>query len=123
MRRSRPAANTRSASSKRAHSLLNALAILAPVAWRLLLPRHLAHHAPNRPATDALTSKQLEILQVVARRPIRGRATVKEAMLAIAGLGGHLARNGDPGWIVLGRGMYELLVLELVWRGRERAEM
>ena len=44
-------------------------------------------------------------------------------MLAIAGLGGHLTRNGDPGWIVLGRGMYELLVLELGWRGRERAEM
>lgn len=106
-----------------AHSLLNALAILAPVAWRLLLLRHLAHHAPNRPATDALTTKQLEVLQAVARRPMRDRPTVKEAMLAIAGLGGHLPRNGDPGWIVLGRGMHDLLVLELGWRARERAEM
>lgn len=106
-----------------AHSLLNALAILAPVAWRLLLLRHLAHHAPNRPATDALSPEQLEILQAVARRPMRDRPTVKEAMLAIAGLGGHLPRNGDPGWIVLGRGMHDLLVLELGWRARERAEM
>ena len=48
---------------------------------------------------------------------------MKEAMLAIAGLGGHLPRNGDPGWIVLGRGMHDLLVLELGWRARERAEM
>jgi hypothetical protein len=106
-----------------AHSLLNALAILAPVAWRLLLLRHLAHHTPNRPATDALTPKQLEVLQAVARRPMPDRPTVKEAMLAIAGLGGHLPRNGDPGWIVLGRGMHDLLVLELGWRARELAEM
>ena len=46
---------------------------------------------------------------------------MKEAVLAIAGLGGHLTRNDDPGWIVLCRGMYELLLLELVWP--ERAEM
>jgi hypothetical protein len=106
-----------------AHSLLNALAILAPVAWRLLLLRHLARHAPNSPATDALTLKQLEILQAVARRPMCHRPTVKDAMLAIAGLGGHLPRNGDPGWIVLGRGMHDLLVLELGWRAREREKM
>lgn len=106
-----------------AHSLLNALAILASVAWRLLLLRHMARHAPNRPATDALTPKQLEILQAVARRPMQDRPTVKDAMLAIAGLGGHLPRNGDPGWLVLGRGMHDLLLLELGWRAREREKM
>lgn len=106
-----------------AHSLLNALAVLAQVAWRLLLLRHLSRHAPNRPATDALTSKQLEVLHAVAKRPIPERPTVKEAMLAIAGLGGHLPRNGDPGWLVLGRGMHDLLLLELGWRAREQAEM
>lgn len=106
-----------------AHSLLNALAVLAPVAWRLLLLRHLARHAPNRPATDALTPKQIEILHVVARRPMSKHPTVQEAMLAIAGLGGHLLSNGDPGWLVLGRGMHDLLLLELGWRAREQAEM
>jgi hypothetical protein len=106
-----------------AHSLLNALSILASVAWRLLLLRHLARHAPNRPAGDALTPKQLEVLQAVARRPMRDRPTVKEAMLAIAGLGGHLPRNGDPGWLVLGRGMHDLLLLELGWRAREQEKM
>jgi hypothetical protein len=101
-----------------AHSLLNALAVLAPVAWRLLLLRHLARHAPERPASAALTSSQLDVLHAVAKRPISARPTVKEAMLAIAGLGGHLPRNGDPGWLVLGRGMHDLLLLELGWRAR-----
>jgi hypothetical protein len=105
-----------------AHSLLNALAVLAPVAWRLLLVRHLGRHAPNRPASDALTHSQLEVLHAVARRPLPSRPTITEAMLAIAGLGGHLPRNGDPGWLVLGRGMHDLLLLELGWRAREQAE-
>ncbi len=105
-----------------AHSLLNALAVLAPVAWRLLLLRHLGRHAPERPATDALTPDQLEVRHAVARRPMPKRATVKDAMGAIAGLGGHLPHNGDPGWLVLGRGMHDLLLLELGWRAREGAE-
>jgi hypothetical protein len=41
-------------------------------------------------------------------------------MMAIAGLGGHLKSNGDPGWLVLGRGMHDLLLLELGWRARVR---
>lgn len=101
-----------------AHSLLNAMALLAPVAWRLLLLRHLAREAPDRPASAALTATQLDVLRAVARRPIPQRPTVQEAMLAIAGLGGHLPRNGDPGWLVLGRGMHDLLLLELGWRAR-----
>ena len=105
-----------------AHSLLNALAILAPVAWRLLLLRHLARHAPERPASDALTPTQLEVLHATAKRPLPTRPTIREAMLAVAGLGGHLPRNGDPGWLVLGRGMHDLLLLELGWRARDRAE-
>ena len=44
-------------------------------------------------------------------------------MLAIAGLGGHLPRNGDPGWLVLGRGIHDLLLRELGWRAREQAGM
>ena len=101
-----------------AHSLLNAMAVLAPVAWRLLLLRHLAREAPDRPASVALTPTQLDVLHAVAKRPIPANPTVQDAMLAIAGLGGHLPRNGDPGWLVLGRGMHDLLLLELGWRAR-----
>jgi hypothetical protein len=102
-----------------AHSLLNALAILAPVAWRLLLLRHLARTDSKASATAALTPKQIEVLRAVAKKPLRRYPTVREAMMAIAGLGGHLKSNGDPGWLVLGRGMHDLLLLELGWRARE----
>lgn len=47
--------------------------------------------------------------------------TARQAMLAVAALGGHLKSNGDPGWLVLGRGMHDLLLLELGWRAREEA--
>lgn len=105
-----------------AHSLLNALAILAPVAWRLLLLRHLARAPKRAPASDALTAKQLEVLRAVAKRPLPRKPSARDAMLAVAALGGHIKNNGDPGWLVLGRGMHDLLLLELGWRAREAAE-
>jgi transposase-like protein/DDE family transposase len=105
-----------------AESLLNALAILAPVAWRLLLLRHLARSKEKTSATVALSPKQLEVLRAVAKKPLSTRATARDAMLAVAALGGHLKSNGDPGWLVLGRGMHDLLLLELGWRAREEAE-
>jgi hypothetical protein len=104
-----------------AASLLNALAILAPVAWRLLLLRHLARGDDKSQAISALTPKQLEVLRAVSRRPLPRRPSAKEAMLAVASLGGHLKSNGDPGWLVLGRGLHDLLLLELGWRAREEA--
>lgn len=105
-----------------ADSLLNALAIFAPVAWRLLLLRHLARHDAKAPAAAALTASQLQVLKAVAKKPLPGRPTARDAMLAIAALGGHLKSNGDPGWLVLGRGLHDLLLLELGWRAREEAE-
>lgn len=105
-----------------AASLLNALAIFAPVAWRLLLLRHLARNDAKAPATAALTAKQLQVLRAVAKKPLPQRPTVRDAMLAVAALGGHLKNNGDPGWLVLGRGLHDLLLLELGWRAREEAE-
>jgi hypothetical protein len=105
-----------------AESLLNALAILAPVAWRLLLLRHMARSDEKVPADSALTSKQIEVLRAVSKRPLPARPTARDAMLAVAALGGHIKSNGDPGWLVLGRGMHDLLLLELGWRAREAAE-
>ena len=79
--------------------------MFAPVAWRLLLLRHLARTAAKAPATAALTTKQLQVLMAVAKKPLPARPTVRDAMLAVAALGGHLKNNGDPGWLVLGLGM------------------
>ena len=105
-----------------APSLLNALAILAPVAWRLLLLRSLARAAKPLPASKALTTKQLEVLRAVTKKPLPRKPTARDAMVAVARLGGHLKNNGDPGWLVLGRGMHDLLLLEMGWRAREAAE-
>jgi hypothetical protein len=105
-----------------ADSLLNALAIFAPVAWRLLLLRHLARIDAKAPATAALTAKQLQVLKAVAKKPLPPRPSVRDALLAVAALGGHLKSNGDPGWLVLGRGLHDLLLLEIGWRAREEAE-
>jgi hypothetical protein len=49
--------------------------------------------------------------------------SIRDAMLAVAGLDGRLPRNGDPGWLVLGRRMHDLLLLELGWRARDQAKM
>jgi hypothetical protein len=104
------------------HSLLNALGVLAPIAWRLLLLRHLARHEPTRPATDALPREQVEILRAVSKRPLPKNPSVRDALLAVAALGGHIKNNGEPGWLVLGRGYHDLVLLELGWRAG-RGEM
>ena len=39
--------------------------------------------------------------------------TVKEALWAIADLGGHFKHNGEPGWLILMRGMKSLYDYEL----------
>ena len=40
---------------------------------------------------------------------------------AVARLAGHLKRNGPPGWLLLAKGYWELLVLERGWLAREAA--
>ena len=44
-------------------------------------------------------------------------------MLGVAGLGGHIKNNGDPGWIVLGRGLDKLLTIALGYLAAGGAEM
>ena len=88
-------------------ALLNALAILAPIAWRLLLLRSQADLAPDA-IQVALTAAQLVCLRAVCKNihhhPVPVSPTARETMLAIARMGGHIKNNGDPGWLVLGRG-------------------
>ena len=50
-------------------------------------------------------------------------ATAKDALYAVARLGGHLKNNGDPGWQTLGRGFEKLLILEAGWRAATDANL
>ncbi len=104
------------------NTLLVALALLVPIAWQLLLLRHLARALPDAPARVALTGRQLQVLRVTpagARLP--PQPTTRDGLLAVARLGGHLRQNGEPGWLVLGRGMQTLLRMEAGWAAAEQA--
>ena len=98
------------------HALLNVLAVSVPIAWHLLRLRTLARVDPDAPAGSLLTHAQMHCLR--AELPSSGRhalsdhPTARQVLLGIARLGGHLSNNGDPGWLVIGRGYQDLLMLE-----------
>ncbi|HEX8441816.1 hypothetical protein [Archangium sp.] len=50
------------------------------------------------------------------RVALPAQPTAREATLALAGMGGHLKHNGEPGWLTLGPGYEKLLMAELGWR-------
>lgn len=90
------------------HSLLAALGLFAPLAVRLLALRSCARSQPNAPAELVLTDHELLALRAIARTKLPTSLTVRDALLAVAALGGHLKRNGDPGWLTLARGFEKL---------------
>jgi hypothetical protein len=99
------------------NALCKLLALLLPVAWKLLLLRHMADAEPNAPAELVLTRQQITILRAVhdkqhPRSRLPQRPTVTDVTWAIGRLGGHFRNNGAPGWITLGRGMRRLLEIE-----------
>ena len=103
------------------HGLENALALLLPVAWQLLSLRALSRSDGSRAASTILTRQQLDVLRHCGRQDLPSQPTVADALGAIAALGGHIKNNGIPGWIVLGRGMDDLLLLELGWAAARRS--
>jgi hypothetical protein len=107
-----------------AHSVRNALGIFAIVAWRLLVLRNLGRLEHDIPAAEILSPTQVTLLRtLVPRLRLGSEPSTREAMLAVAALGGHIANNGPPGWIVLGRGMEKLLLAEQIWSQMRAAEM
>lgn len=96
-------------------ALTNVLALFIPVAWRILIARSVARATPKAPARDILTSVQLRLLvhKLKLTAPLE---TAKDASYALARLGGHLRRNGDPGWQTLGRGFETLLAMQAGWQ-------
>ena len=92
-----------------ASNMLRILALLVPAAWRLLLLRAIATDAPEAHWSCVLT--QLEFTLLTKRLPkarLRGDATVEQVLKAVAKLGGHLPRNGRPGWQSLHAGWQRL---------------
>jgi hypothetical protein len=96
-------------------SLVNALAVFAPIACTLLALRSEVRRDPDAPAERVLTATQLEVLRALGRLPLPPAPSSRDVLLAVAALGGHIKYSGDPGWITLGRGYSELLVLTRGW--------
>jgi len=99
-----------------AQHLLIALTLTLPVAWRLLVLRHLSRQCPEAPALAVLSETELALLkEAVLKWRWSAEPTVGEATGAIAKLGGHLKSNGRPGWLVLRRGYQKLLQMHAGW--------
>jgi len=96
-------------------SLANALAVFAPIACTLLDLRSEARRVPDAPAHHVLTKTQLEVLRALGRYPLPDQPTQRDALLAVAALGGHIKWNGDPGWLTLARGYADLVMLAAGW--------
>ena len=91
------------------HTLLNALGILAPLAWRLLVLRSVADD-PTIPASTVLDADEVHVLRKLSRDiKLDDCPTAAQAFYAVARLGGHFPQNGRPGWKVLWTGFQKLL--------------
>jgi hypothetical protein len=96
-------------------ALLTLLAISLPVACEMLGLRSRSRTEPKAPASDVLNATELNVLRVLGRSPLPEHPTARDALLAVAGLGGHVKANGEPGWKVLYRGMMRLIDYCTAW--------
>ncbi len=90
-----------------AHSLQNALSLYYIVAWRLLYLTYLARAKPLEPASSSFMSVELEVLGLLWGQQVE---TIREAVSAIARLGGYRPSNkgGPPGVKTLWLGLRKL---------------
>lgn len=105
--------------------LKRAFGIFVPMAWKLLSLRQLGRAETARPAAVVLDDEQQLLLRALLaerNRTIPSQPSIRDVMLAIAGLGGHIKNNGDPGWQVLGRGLERFLDAEVGWRLARRCD-
>lgn len=105
------------------HTILNALGMMLPIAWRLLHLRTLSRTADRDPARRVVTELELQVLRHASKTPLPAEPTVVDVLLAIARLGGHLRSNGEPGWLVLGRGYQDLMMMVAGFKLATAAQM
>jgi Transposase DNA-binding/Transposase DDE domain len=101
-------------------ALLNLLAMTLPIACELLWLRSSCRANPGQPASQVLTCVQLQILHALGSYKLPSEPTVHDALWAVASLGGHIRSNGEPGWLILHRGMAKLLAYEEGWLARKK---
>jgi hypothetical protein len=96
--------------------LCDILAICAPIAYRLLFIRALHRTSKEGQARALFDHIDIKILQSAESNAALGPIkTLDDEILHLARFGGHLKRNGDPGWETLGRGYEKLLIYRAGW--------
>lgn len=101
------------------NALQNMLATTLPVACSLLTLRWSSRQSPDEPATNVVAAPLLEVLLALdPKLPTLEKISLKQALWAIASLGGHLKRNGPPGWSTLGKGYQKLLAYRIGWNAK-----
>lgn len=96
---------------ERAYRIESLVAVLAVLAVRLLNAKHLARARPDEPVAAAVFGPEaLALLEGKFGRP-SGGWTHRNVLVAVARLGGFLARRHDglPGWQTIWRGWHRLL--------------
>lgn len=103
-----------------ADRLTRYLSVMSVVAWRLFSITLIARTNPSLPSSDLLSPQEIKVLEAKATR--KGQlpkpvATIAEAVILIARLGGYLARRSDPppGTLVLWRGWKRLISMTEGW--------
>ena len=99
-----------------AERLTNLLAVLCIVAWRVFWLTMTSRATPEAPAGVALTEAEVAILdQLAGGASPPAKPTVSHYLVAIAKLGGYLARSKDPppGNLVVWRGLTRLMDIHL----------
>jgi len=96
------------------HSLQNALSLFSIITAQSLSLRYHASTLDNgQPEDCCLSDKQLAILKNKFPKESQFLDT-KTALILIARMGGFIGRksDGNPGWLTIMRGMYDLLLIE-----------
>lgn len=91
-------------------ALWNVLAVLTPIALRLLLIRQTAQQDTETPATEVVSQDVVRVVILLDKRR-RDIVTAKQLWHAIARLGGYLDRtcDGPPGWQTLWKGWIRVM--------------
>jgi hypothetical protein len=97
-------------------ALRTMLAMSLPIACEILALRTAARENRDCPGTDILSPLQIQVLRRLGSIAIPPQPTLGEVLLAVAAMGGHQRSNGEPGWLVLQRGMSKLHAYEAGWR-------
>lgn len=97
------------------------LTVMSIIAWRIFFITLIARSRPDLPCSILFTEEEWQVLYVKIHKtapPNNAIPKIKDAILWVARLGGHLARKNDPepGPIVIWKGWQRLFDLTQGWK-------